>query len=758
MHKKLLAALLAACIMVLMMPSTAFAAEWKSPPWDISVSDEVSEVTADMSLNDIKEGLGFIIKGSGKMRDFDTSNNKSPSFQWSFKYVEISEGITNIGSYIFYDEERAPTFPYIILPSTINEIDSNAFSGRSISVIDLTKLSNNTEIAETAFSNRNIEIIYSPSEELRKKIKNLSLNTAAAVTNGGKFPDNTEYESSELLTPERDGYKFEGWYTNIECTQKAQFTGKGTYYAKWSNTQPPAENTRPTDSPDLQQPDELQDMNPDISKDDDNVVSGNDEAQTDGNTQAPNDPGNSDNDDSPNQGDSEHTTPPSPSTPDTPDETEKLDYDMSGIEFKDGTAVYNGKAQGLTITGTLPKGVEVTYIYENDLVPVTPGEYNIIAKFTGDTEHYNPIPSKMATLTIEKAEMKLSFGYPSLKVLPTDKPFTNDLIGAPKDSIVTYKTSNIKVADVSETGEITIVGEGKTTITASASETPLYKAGTVSYELTVAANKPQEDQDSEDKTLSTITYPNGAKVIVPKDPGRIMTATVVVPDKLDHAVVTIPMEDVAYGTVALNNGTGEIIKLCIPDADGLTVLLEHSMNLIMFDNSKTFKDVPAAYWGKDFINFATAHKLFAGMSETQFSPDIPMTRGMMMTVLASFANVDTKGGSVWYERGMNWAKAMGISDGTYPNNDITREQLAVMLYHYVEDPGISSDSSETLAKKFTDAGKISKYAVTAISWAVENGVMKGMTDTTLDPQGKATRAQVATMMKRICEFIVNENI
>lgn len=161
--------------------------------------------------------------------------------------------------------------------------------------------------------------------------------------------------------------------------------------------------------------------------------------------------------------------------------------------------------------------------------------------------------------------------------------------------------------------------------------------------------------------------------------------------------------------------------------------------------AKVFADVPSNHWAKSAIDFVSAHGLFTGTSETDFSPAMTTTRGMVMTVLARLAGADTKGGKTWYEPGMDWAKAQGISDGTDPEGIITREQLATMLYRYAK--------GETGGKPegFADAESVSDWAVDAMAWCVEKGIVTGKPGDRLDPQGTATRAEVAAVLERFVE-------
>ena len=120
---------------------------------------------------------------------------------------------------------------------------------------------------------------------------------------------------------------------------------------------------------------------------------------------------------------------------------------------------------------------------------------------------------------------------------------------------------------------------------------------------------------------------------------------------------------------------------------------------------------------------------------------------MLWTVLARYDGQDTSGGSIWYEKAMQWAMKENISDGTNPNGNITREQLAAILYRYAGSPTVSGSA----LNKYTDKQSVSEWAESAMLWAVNQGIVSGKTSTTLDPKGNATRAEVATMMMRFAE-------
>lgn len=161
----------------------------------------------------------------------------------------------------------------------------------------------------------------------------------------------------------------------------------------------------------------------------------------------------------------------------------------------------------------------------------------------------------------------------------------------------------------------------------------------------------------------------------------------------------------------------------------------------------SFKDVPQNSWFASAVQYVTSNSLMNGTSTTAFSPSATMSRGMLMTVLARYAGESTEGGTVGYEKGMNWAKNKGISDGSAPNRNITREQLAAMLYRYAGEPDGAADLSA-----YTDAGSVSAYAEKAVQWCVKNGILTGKTSSTLAPKATATRAECAAMLQRFASL------
>ena len=213
--------------------------------------------------------------------------------------------------------------------------------------------------------------------------------------------------------------------------------------------------------------------------------------------------------------------------------------------------------------------------------------------------------------------------------------------------------------------------------------------------------------------------------------------------------VEIPVRNVTPGTVVVivhADGTEEIVRTSIVTKNGVALELTASVTVKVYDNSKFFSDVPAANWASDAVAFASSRELFNGTGANTFSPNAPMTRQMLMTVLARLDGTDTSGNA--YAKGMEWAIRNGVSNGSNPEGKITREQLATMLWRYAGSPSVSGRMTG-----FVDADQISGYAEDAMLWATKAGIIGGKGNGQLDPKGYATRAEVAAMLMRYCNTL-----
>ena len=179
-----------------------------------------------------------------------------------------------------------------------------------------------------------------------------------------------------------------------------------------------------------------------------------------------------------------------------------------------------------------------------------------------------------------------------------------------------------------------------------------------------------------------------------------------------------------------------------------------------------FADVAADAWYADAIQYVYENGMMSGTSETTFSPNLTPTRGMIVTILYRLENEPAVTGTTaftdvaadqYYANAVAWAAQNGIVSGidatTFaPNNAITREQMAAILYRYAQFKGYDVSAKADLSV-YTDAASVGTYATDAMAWANGAGLITGTSTTTLSPAGNATRAQVATILMRFCENI-----
>lgn len=179
------------------------------------------------------------------------------------------------------------------------------------------------------------------------------------------------------------------------------------------------------------------------------------------------------------------------------------------------------------------------------------------------------------------------------------------------------------------------------------------------------------------------------------------------------------------------------------------------------DKPIPFGDVAASDWFYEAVKYVYNKGMMNGTDDVSFSPYQRTTRGMIVTILWRLEGEpdaegrefnDVKAGQ-YYAAAVEWASANGIVDGYddgrfYPDNAITREQLAAILYRYAAYKNYDIQASANLGG-YTDSTKISDYAKSAMAWANAEGLITGVTDTELDPAGTANRAQAATILMRI---------
>jgi|GEM_PF-194537 len=246
--------------------------------------------------------------------------------------------------------------------------------------------------------------------------------------------------------------------------------------------------------------------------------------------------------------------------------------------------------------------------------------------------------------------------------------------------------------------------------------------------------------------------------------------SVTIPNKTENGTVTVSPRSAEKGdtvTITAKPDSGyQLDDLTVTDKNGKELKLTDKGNgkytftmpaskvtvtptfvkIAQQPTGKTFSDVEKSDWFADAVAYVTDKGLMNGTGSDTFSPNASTTRGMLMTVLARYAGTDTTGSTPWYQKGMEWAKAHGVSDGTNPEVNITREQLVTMLYRYAGSPKANGSLDS-----FSDAASVSSYAVNAMQWAVANGIVNG-SNGKLNPKNNATRAEVAAILMRFCEM------
>jgi hypothetical protein len=234
------------------------------------------------------------------------------------------------------------------------------------------------------------------------------------------------------------------------------------------------------------------------------------------------------------------------------------------------------------------------------------------------------------------------------------------------------------------------------------------------------------------------------------------------------------------GAYSLNND-GETSKVRVYYYDDIELTIgENSDYVVVYDKDNVvktcsknnscpihkFMDVNTYGWYHDGLHYAVDNGLMVGYSDTQFGPDDAITRGQIVTILWRMENSpvvnyamsfkDVKS-DAYYADAVRWAQANKIVSGYNaeafgPDDVITREQMVTIMQRYAEfkDMDVTTDKSDTL-REFKDYAQISDWAVNAVKWAVDNGIIAGFGDGILGPLGTTTRAQAATIMQRFCQ-------
>ncbi len=239
---------------------------------------------------------------------------------------------------------------------------------------------------------------------------------------------------------------------------------------------------------------------------------------------------------------------------------------------------------------------------------------------------------------------------------------------------------------------------------------------------------------------------------------------IMIPDTYDiavdqpaHGTVDVSFSNASQGSVITVTATPdegyELVYITVdgePISGNSFVMPDHAVEVSALfaeiGKEVNFVDVSRADWFYDYVQYVAQNGLMEGTTRTAFEPNASMTRAMFWTVLARIDG-ETITGDAWKTLAQTWAVESGISDGTNADALITREQMVTMLYRYAGSPVTGGMA----ISEFTDGASVSDYATDAVTWALSEGILTGMGDGILAPQGTATRAQAAAMLMRFVE-------
>lgn len=388
---------------------------------------------------------------------------------------------------------------------------------------------------------------------------------------------------------------------------------------------------------------------------------------------------------------------------------------------------------------------------------VTKKDNKLYLTFT--TNGFSPFVISVPAAAIE------SKVYPTLQAA-VDSAKNGDIIDLYKDvaadtKVTVAKTIKFEVATNEKTfAKENIVAGANTTVKVTGDVSPY------TYEFTYT--KPSSGGSSSGKTtykVTTSAVNNGGVNASPSNAEKGATITITLsPDKgykLDKLTVT----DGSGKTVSTVKKSDTVYTFTMP-ASAVKVGVSY-VKATETPSETKFNDVSANDWFASAVDYVTGKGMMNGTADNTFSPKANTTRGMVVTVLyrlenqpstsaASFTDVAS---GAYYANAVAWANANGIVSGYGsgkfgPNDKVTREQLAAILYRYAQykkyDVSVGEDTN---ILSYDDAQSISSYAIPAIQWACGAGVVTGKSGSKLDPKGNATRAEVAAMLMRFCENV-----
>ncbi len=280
-----------------------------------------------------------------------------------------------------------------------------------------------------------------------------------------------------------------------------------------------------------------------------------------------------------------------------------------------------------------------------------------------------------------------------------------------------------------------------------------------------------EDSDDEDDESPTyrvrVSSAKNGQVVsdVLEAPARSLVKLTVTPENR-YDLMELTVTSARGGKMALTDIGGNRYTFRMPAGDVEVTSQFHWTGITHIPMS--FSDVNENHWFHTAVHYVYDMGMMSGTSATTFSPDLDTSRGMLVTILhrmegspeaaaSTFADVPRE---AYYAKAVDWASGNGIVSGyggneagTFgPDNGVTREQLATILYRYSEKKGVDMSVRGDMSG-FVDRDAISAYAKEAVAWAVGMGLVSGTGEGHITPAGSATRAQVATILMRYQEKV-----
>lgn len=422
--------------------------------------------------------------------------------------------------------------------------------------------------------------------------------------------------------------------------------------------------------------------------------------------------------------------------------------------------VYNGQAVSYIGTPTAAANgetVEVsayTYTWQNaegnvlSAAPVNAGSYKLVIAVAADDPNY--VGSATVSFTISKATVTVTVDDKEAYVGSDMPELTYTVSGLASGESLAVNPTLTCNADMDKPGEYAITASGAAVpATGNYNETITYVPGTLTVSRRPINVGPTYDIDVVDSDNGSVKASLGNA-----SEGSVITLTVTPDDGYKLGSITVIDEN---GDEVEVRRSGSEYKFTMPDSD-----VRVSARFVRDTGALPFNDVNAGDWFYDYVEYVYNNGIMDGVDNGVFSPNTETTRGMVVTILYRLAGEpNVRGGNdfsdvasgAYYADAVTWASNAGIVNGTSattfsPNALVTREQFAAMLYRYMSYIGEDVSASTNL-NRYTDAGSVSAYAETAMSWAVAEGIINGRTATTLAPAGNCTRAEVAAMITRV---------